>query len=72
MPQELWNNYTLGSVDYAKDPTNIRENLKKLQNPVLVIMEDHDVCFPVENWYALNCACKNFFSSSVNKFKIPL
>ncbi len=57
--EELWNHYTLGSADYAVDPTNAREKLKKLQNPVLVIMGDHDVCFPVENWYALNRQLKN-------------
>jgi len=52
--QEVWDNFTLGMVDFAKDPTNSREKLLTLKNPVLVIIGDHDVCFPVENWHVLN------------------
>lgn len=57
--KELWNHYTLGTANYIEDPTNAREKLKNLKNPVLVIMGDHDVCFPVENWYSLNRQLEN-------------
>lgn len=57
--QNLWNHYTKGSVDYANDAANYRERLLKLENPVLVVMGDHDVCFPVENWYELNRKLSN-------------
>lgn len=52
--QEVWDNYTLGVVDYVKDPTNSREKLLTLKSPVLVVMGDHDICFPIENWHVLN------------------
>ena len=52
----LWAKENLGSK-----PTNpafpadaVLERLKSTTIPILHIGADHDICFPVENWYALN------------------
>lgn len=53
VPAELWDNYTSGIMDYTADPYNARQALLETTVPVLVIMGDHDICFPVANWFRL-------------------
>jgi len=53
IPEELWEHFTYGAVDFAADPTNSRQKMLDSNKPVLVLTGDHDVCFPAENWYAL-------------------
>jgi len=53
IPEELWEHFTFGVMDYVADPTNAREKLLHSKTPILVLTGDHDVCFPAENWYAL-------------------
>lgn len=53
VPPALWDNYTKGFVDFVEDKNGIREKLATSQVPTLVISGDHDISFPVQNWYAL-------------------
>jgi pimeloyl-ACP methyl ester carboxylesterase len=39
--------------DLFPNKHNFREKLKTTKTPLLVISGDHDLVFPVENWYAL-------------------
>lgn len=52
--EELWQSYSLCMEDYVNDPYNAREKLTTTKIPMLVISADHEVCFPPENWFALN------------------
>lgn len=61
VPEEIWNRYFQGAVDYVEDSFNSREKLGQLKTPVLVISGDHDVVFPVENWYALTRKLSNLY-----------
>jgi len=54
IPEEFWNNYMLCGADYAKDIYKSREKFGTTRIPVLVISADHEICFPPENWFALN------------------
>jgi pimeloyl-ACP methyl ester carboxylesterase len=53
VPPALWDNYTKGFVDFVEDKNGVREKLATSQVPTLVISGDHDISFPVQNWYAL-------------------
>jgi pimeloyl-ACP methyl ester carboxylesterase len=53
IPPELWDNYTKGFMDFVEDKIGVREKLMTSQIPTLVISGDHDISFPVQNWYAL-------------------
>jgi len=53
IPENLWGTYSKGVVDFAADKIGAREKIATSEIPMLVIMGDHDVCFPVQNWYAL-------------------
>jgi pimeloyl-ACP methyl ester carboxylesterase len=53
IPEELWDNFTYGVVDYVKDSLNSREKLLIYKTPTLLLNGDHDICFPAENWYPL-------------------
>jgi pimeloyl-ACP methyl ester carboxylesterase len=46
--------YGMGNDDFTKDPYNARTKLTTTTIPILVISGDHEVCFPPENWFALN------------------
>lgn len=41
-------------AQFAADIHGSREMLKKTRLPILILHGDHDVCFPVANWHALN------------------
>jgi pimeloyl-ACP methyl ester carboxylesterase len=53
VPEKLWGNYSLGFAEYIEDKKGIRDKILKSNIPMLVISGDHDISFPVENWYAL-------------------
>jgi len=53
IPENLWGTYSKGVADFATDKMGAREKIATSAIPMLVIMGDHDVCFPVQNWYAL-------------------
>lgn len=52
--EELWPFYSKCAEDYQQDPYGAREKLMHTKIPVLVISPDHEICFPPENWFALN------------------
>ncbi|TDE10790.1 alpha/beta fold hydrolase [Dyadobacter psychrotolerans] len=54
IPEEFWNNYMLCGADYAQDVYKSRDKFSTTSIPVLVISADHEICFPPENWFALN------------------
>lgn len=45
--------YFKGGETFKDNTYNFRDQLKTTQKPVLAICGDHDICFPVENWYEL-------------------
>jgi pimeloyl-ACP methyl ester carboxylesterase len=53
VPEKLWDNYSRGFADYVEDKEGIRDKVLTSAIPMLVISGDHDISFPVENWYAL-------------------
>jgi pimeloyl-ACP methyl ester carboxylesterase len=53
VPEKTWGRYFEGGAGYRQDTIQAREKLGKLNVPILVISGDHDVVFPIENWYAL-------------------
>jgi pimeloyl-ACP methyl ester carboxylesterase len=53
VPEKLWGHYTMAYVECLEDHEHIREKINKTKVPLLVIMGDHDISFPVQNWYAL-------------------
>lgn len=61
VPEKVWARYFQGGADYRADKNNIREKLGKLDIPVLALCGDHDISFPVENWYALSRKMPNLF-----------
>ncbi|MBC7934077.1 MAG: alpha/beta hydrolase [Rhizobacter sp.] len=61
VPEATWKRYFQGGIDYTVDNFNAREKLMQLEKPVLVISGDHDLVFPVENWYALTRTMPNLY-----------
>ncbi|WP_343303632.1 alpha/beta hydrolase [Chitinophaga niabensis] len=59
--EEKWIRYFQGGADYIEDAFNSREKMGRLKTPVLVISGDHDVVFPVENWYVLTRDWQNLY-----------
>ena len=53
VPPALWDNYTKGFIDFVEDKHGVRNKLMISKIPTLVISGDHDISFPVQNWYAL-------------------
>lgn len=53
IPQELWDNFSIGIGTFIEDKQDTRGELLRTKVPVLVLAGDHDVCFPVEDWFAL-------------------
>ncbi len=45
-------NRLLAENPAGHDRQNTREKIKRSKVPMMVIMGDHDIIFPVENWYA--------------------
>ncbi len=54
IPQELWDEYFKVGADFSADKYNTRTKLKATRIPLLIICGDHDISFPVENWYDLS------------------
>jgi pimeloyl-ACP methyl ester carboxylesterase len=42
------------AADRQNDPYDVRAALHTTSTPILVLSGDRDICFPVENWYALS------------------
>lgn len=61
VPQAVWGRYSQGAATFAADAFNTREKLMQLKTPVLVLSGDHDLVFPIENWYALTRKMTNLF-----------
>lgn len=61
VPEPVWSRYFQGAAEFTADGFNTREKLMQLQTPVLVLSGDHDLVFPVENWYALTRKMTNLF-----------
>ncbi|GAO44697.1 alpha/beta fold hydrolase [Flavihumibacter petaseus] len=63
VPPEVWPRYFKAAADYRADQNNTREKLGKLNIPVLALCGDHDISFPVQNWYAMTGSMPNLFIS---------
>jgi pimeloyl-ACP methyl ester carboxylesterase len=61
VPEETFKRYLDGVNDYTLDTSDIRGQLGTLSIPILVISGDHDIVFPVENWYAMTRKLTNMF-----------
>jgi pimeloyl-ACP methyl ester carboxylesterase len=55
VPPQVFNHMlqTVGP-DIRADAEHVRDALKTTNVPILIISGDHDISFPVENWYALS------------------
>lgn len=61
VPEAVWNRYITGGKGFEADTMNVRQQLAKLKTPVLVISGDHEIVFPVANWYALTGQMPNLY-----------
>ncbi|BAV09507.1 Pimeloyl-ACP methyl ester carboxylesterase [Filimonas lacunae] len=50
---ETYQYYSKGAAMMREDKAGFRAQYASLQAPVLVISGDHDISFPVENWFSL-------------------
>jgi pimeloyl-ACP methyl ester carboxylesterase len=41
-------------ADIRADSDHVRDVLTTTSVPILILSGDHDICFPVENWYELS------------------
>ena len=53
MTQREWESLLKVSAPFQADEYGILEKLKATTKPLLVISGDHEIVFPVGNWYAL-------------------
>ena len=53
IPQSLWGNYHKAYEGYVLDKEGIRQKILTSEVPMLVVTGDHDISFPLQNWYAL-------------------
>ena len=53
IPEMLWGNYHKAFADCVEDKRGIRDKVMTSKVPMLVVSGDHDISFPVQNWYAL-------------------
>jgi pimeloyl-ACP methyl ester carboxylesterase len=53
IPQSLWGNYHKAYEGYVSDSEGAREKLLSSRVPMIVITGDHDISFPLQNWYVL-------------------
>ncbi|NMH27431.1 alpha/beta fold hydrolase [Flavobacterium silvaticum] len=51
--QEVFNLYFAGGADSREDKAGLRQKFIATKIPVLILSGDHDISFPVENWYSL-------------------
>lgn len=51
--KEVFNLYFTAGNSFKEDTENLRERLVETGIPVLVLHGDHDVSFPIENWFPL-------------------
>jgi pimeloyl-ACP methyl ester carboxylesterase len=51
--KECYGNQGKAIEDFRKDKYDILGKLKSSKIPILVFMGDHNICFRVEDWYAL-------------------
>lgn len=61
VPEAVWNRYITGGKGFEADVNNVRQQLAKLKTPVLVISGDHEIVFPVVNWYTLTGNMPNLY-----------
>jgi pimeloyl-ACP methyl ester carboxylesterase len=54
IPSPLWPGLHHAGAEFFADKYGTLEKLKQARIPILLICGDHDVVFPVENWFALN------------------
>jgi pimeloyl-ACP methyl ester carboxylesterase len=53
IPQPLWANYHMGFADCIADKDGLRTKMLTSPVPMMAIMGDHDISFPMQNWYVL-------------------
>jgi pimeloyl-ACP methyl ester carboxylesterase len=53
VPPSAWDGLHRAGAEFTADERGVRQLLEKTEVPVLVISGDHDIVFPVENWYDL-------------------
>lgn len=53
IPPALWGGLHQAGGEFAADQSGTRAMLLATRMPILVLCGDHDIVFPVENWYAL-------------------
>ncbi len=51
---EHWAFYGKGGEEFSSETQPFLQAMKDTAIPVLVISGDHEICFPPENWFALN------------------
>ena len=56
---EVFDRYFQGGAGYREDKQNFREQLKSVTIPLLIMCGDHDISFPVENWYPFTRQLQN-------------
>ncbi len=56
---EVFDRYFQGGAGYREDQQNFREQLKSVKIPMLIVCGDHDISFPVENWYPFTRKLQN-------------
>lgn len=53
IPPPVWSGMSQAAAEFRADKYGSREKLKSTRIPILILSGDHDIVFPVENWYAL-------------------
>ena len=56
VPPPVWPRLHQAGAEFRADLHGSREMLKRSRIPILIVHGDHDIVFPVQNWYALNRA----------------
>lgn len=53
VPPSAWEGLFRAGAEFAADERGVRRFLENTDIPVLVLSGDHDIVFPIENWYDL-------------------
>jgi pimeloyl-ACP methyl ester carboxylesterase len=53
VPPELWSHYQKGFADCIADKDGLRQKILTSKVPMLLLIGDHDISFPIQNWYVL-------------------
>jgi pimeloyl-ACP methyl ester carboxylesterase len=53
VPKELWAHYHQAFADGVEDKQGLREKVLTSKIPMLLLIGDHDISFPIQNWYVL-------------------